>query len=142
MKTEQISIAFVLAIATFGAAAEKPRVFVTESQAVQASGNASVGDVKGALALTGGTSPENVEVMKAFSRQCPQVTVTASREKADFIVRLDHEATNPTTPFVRANKVAVFDKDQDLVYSNSTRLLGGAVKGACTAITGISQRSK
>ena len=54
--------------------------------------------------------------------------------KADFTVRLDHEAINPTTPFVRGNKVAVFDKDQDLVYTNSTRLLSGAVKGACEAM--------
>ena len=135
MKTKYVLIAFAIAVAPMGvAAAEKPRVFVTESQAVQASANASVGEVKGALALTGGTSPENVEVMKAFSRECPQVVVTASREKADFTVRLDHEAINPTTPFVRGNKVAVFGKDQDLVYTNSTRLLSGAVKGACEAI--------
>jgi hypothetical protein len=51
-------------------------------------------------------------------------------------VRLDHEDSNPTTLFVKGNKVAVFNKDRDLVYSGSTRLLGNAVKAACAAITG------
>lgn len=142
MKTHPALIAIVLAVAPYGAAAEKPRVFVMESGTLQATGNASAGEVKGALALTGGSSPESVEVMKTFSRQCPQVVVTASREKADFIVRLDHEAINPTTPFSHGNKVAVFGKDEDLIYSNSTRLLGGAVKGACTAIVDSAKTPK
>ena len=118
------------------AAAEKPRVFITESAAVQASGDAAVADVKGSLALMGGTSPQNVEVMKTFAQRCPGVIVTANREKADYLVQLDHEAINPTTPFVHGNKVAVFNKSEDLIYSNSTRILSNAVKGACTAITG------
>jgi len=134
-----IGFALFVALTT---AAERPRVFVTESRATQASGEASVGDVKGALALTGGTSPESVEVMKAFSKQCPEVTVTANRERADFFVRLDHEGVNPTTPFVHGNKVAVFNKDEDLVFSNSTRLLGNAVKQACAAILVRSQPAK
>ena len=83
-------------------AAEKPRVFITESQALQLSGN---------------------------------VAVTANRDKADYLVRFDHEGASPTTLFVGGNKVAVFDKNEDLVYSASTRLLGNAVKGACAAIT-------
>ena len=83
---------------------------------------------------SGGTSPQNVEVMKAFSRYCPGVTVTSNREKADFVVRLDHEGVNPTTPFVHGNKVAVFDRGEDLVFSDSTRTLQSAVKGACSAI--------
>jgi hypothetical protein len=116
------------------AALEKPRVFITESPSPQVSGDSSVGDLKGSLVFTGGTSPQNVEVMKAFSRTCRNVIVTANRDKADYIVRLDHEALNPTTPFVRGNKVAVFNKEEDLIYSNSSRLLASAVKGVCTAI--------
>jgi hypothetical protein len=137
----KVSIGFVL-FAALATAAERPRVFVTESRATQASGEASVGDVKGALALIGGTSPESVEVMKTFAKQCPDVVVTANREKADFLVRLDHEGINPTTPFVHGNKLAVFNKDQDLVLSNSTRLLGNAVKEACAAIVARFQPAK
>ncbi len=62
--------------------------------------------------------------------------MTADREKADYLVRLDHEAVSPATPFVHGNKVAVFDKKSDLVYSSSTRILANAVRGACSAIAG------
>ena len=72
--------------------------------------------------------------MKSFVRYCPSVTVTANREKADYLVRLDHEAINPTTLFVHGNKVAAFNKNEDLMYSNSTRILSSAVKDACVAI--------
>lgn len=122
-----------LAVATILAAAEKPRVFITESPTPQISGD-GVGQLKGSLAFEGGTSPQNVEVMKMFSRRCRDVTVTANRDKADYIVRLDHEAISPTTLFVHGNKVAVFDKNEDLIYSDSSRLLSTAVRGACSAI--------
>ncbi len=61
--------------------------------------------------------------------------MTANREKADYLVQFDHEAINPTTPFTHGNKVAVFNKGADLVYSNARRVLSSAVKGACVAIT-------
>jgi hypothetical protein len=35
---------------------------------------------------------------------------------------------------VHGNKVAVFGKNEDLIYSNATRILSSAVKGACAAI--------
>lgn len=129
------SVLLALAACALAVPATKPRVFVTESAAPQASGNASVGEAKGALAFTGGTSPENIEAMKAFSRYCPSVVVTSNRERAEYVVRLDHEAINPTTPFVHGNKVAVFNKNDDLIYSNATRILSSAVKGACAAMT-------
>lgn len=125
----------VFAMSAFGGPAQKPRVFITESGSPQASGDAAVGDAKGSLAIVGGTSPQNIEVMRAFSQHCPGVIVTADRDKAEYLIRLDHDPINPTTPFVHGNKVAVFDKSDDLIYSNSTRTLGSAVKGACTAIT-------
>ena len=125
----------ILALPAILAAAGKPRVFITESTSARLSGDASVGEVKGSLALTGGTSPQNVEVIKAFYRNCRDAVITANREKADYVVRLDHEAISPMTPFVHGNKIAVFDKNEDLIYSNSTRLLSTAVKDACTAIS-------
>ena len=116
-------------------AAEKPRVFITESQALSLFNDASAGEAKSALFFSGGNSPQSLDVIKSFTQRCPEVIVTGNREKADYVVRLDHEAVSPTTPFVRGNKVAVFNKDSDLVYSSSTRILGNAVKGACAAIT-------
>lgn len=126
------------ASAVWAASTDKPRVFITESHALQVSSAVSPGEVKGALSLTGGTSPENVDAMKVFSQRCPGAVVTANRDKADFILRLDHEAVSPMTPFVHGNKVALFNKTEDLIYSSSTRILSNAVKGACTAIMGSS----
>jgi hypothetical protein len=82
--------------------------------------------------------------MKVFARYCPAVLITANRDKADYIVQLDHDPINPTTPFVHGNKVAVFDKNEDLMYSNSTRILSSAVKDACAVMsTGlVSQKPK
>ena len=117
-------------------AAEKPKLFITESSALQLAGDAKVGETKGSLSVMGGTSPQNVEVMKAFQKHCPGLTVTSNREKADYLVRLDHEPVSPTTPFVKGNKVAVFDKNEDLIYTNTTRTLAPAVRGACSAIQG------
>ncbi|HZU25900.1 MAG TPA: hypothetical protein VFA04_10275 [Bryobacteraceae bacterium] len=110
------------------AAAEKPRIFVTESGAPQLK-------AKGALQFAGGTSPQNLEVIKAFTEHCPAVTVTANRNKADFFVQLDHDPLSPTTPFSYGNKVAIFDKSEDLIYTTHTHLLGTAVKSACAAIS-------
>jgi hypothetical protein len=117
------------------APSQKPRVLITETTATQASGDATVGAAKGSLTFTGGTSPQSVEVMKAFARYCPAVLITANRDKADYIVQLDHDPINPTTLFVHGNKIAVFDKDEDLMYSNSTRILSSAVKDACAVIS-------
>ncbi|MFN7992307.1 MAG: hypothetical protein U0Q18_01815 [Bryobacteraceae bacterium] len=135
MRIESTILALAIAGLSLAASpAEKARVFITESHALQLSSDAAAGAAAGALSVTGGQSPENVEVMKAFLQKCPEVLVTSSREKADYLIRFDHEAINPTTPFVRGNKVAIFDKNEDLIYSDSTRLLANAVKGACSAI--------
>jgi hypothetical protein len=141
MSTKLAVSGFVISAALLGGVAtERPRIFVTESQALQLSGNAAVGNAKGDVSVAGGTSPQNVEVMKTFRRRCPAVLVTGSREKADFVVRLDHEEPNPTTLFVHGNKVAVFNKNDDLIYISSTRMLSSAVSGACAAITRSSQK--
>ena len=121
-------------IAGVALAGEKPRIFLTESGATLLNGDATIADTRGSLSFTGGTSPQNIEVMRAFSKHCPEVVITSNRDKADYVVRFDHEGLNPTTPFIKGNKVAVFDREEDLIYSHSTRTLLPAVKGACSAI--------
>ncbi len=119
-------IFFLCAVAGLASAEPKVRIFVTESGAMMVSGHS--------MSFTGPTSSENIEVMKAFQKHCPSVAVTSDREKADYIVRLDREGPSPVTPFVRGNKVAVFNKDADLVFAQSNRTLAPAVKGACAAV--------
>jgi hypothetical protein len=60
------------------------------------------------------------------------VTVTIKQERADFIILLDHEGGKGYAR--RDNKVAVFNKDGDSIFTKSTRSLGNAVKEACQAI--------
>jgi hypothetical protein len=60
------------------------------------------------------------------------VIVTSAKEKADYAVLLDHEGGKGLAR--RDNKVVVFAKDGDVVYSGSTRSLGNSVKDACAAI--------
>jgi hypothetical protein len=88
----------------------------------------------GLLAAGGGARPQTAEVINTFSKRCPAVTPTLDREKADYVVLLEHEGGKNV--FRRDNKYAVFTASGDLVKSGSTRILGNAVGEACQAITG------
>ena len=70
--------------------------------------------------------------MKTFSERCPAYTVTMKKEKADYIVILEHEGGKKIAS--KDNKVVVFNRDGDSIYSGSTRSLGNSVKDACEAI--------
>ena len=126
------SFALLAVVVLSASAAEKPRVFVTESAPLQVSGK----EDGTSLSISGGTSPQSIEVMKQLRLRCPGVVVTADRDKADFTIRLDHEPPSPTTLFVHGNKLAVFNKNEDLIFGDSTRLLRTAVDKACAAILG------
>ena len=59
-----------------------------------------------------------------------------NQKKADYILLLDHEGGKGAAK--RDNKGAVFNRDGDSIFSNSTRSLGNAVKDAFAAIMGDS----
>src|SRR3954471_1885594 len=110
----------------------KPRLFVTDSQSWEMVGgfggnkNASAGEKRG------GAGPQTAEIIKTFGEECEQVTVTTNKDRADYVVLLDHEGGK--RPGQRDNKFALFNKDGDAVKSGSTRALGNAVKDACEAL--------
>lgn len=114
--------------------AEKPRVFITDSQSWEMSGSA--GGANGAFAAQshGGARPQTAEIIKTFGQRCPNVIVNNKQELADFIVVLDHEGGKG---YLRhRNKVAVFEHvSGDVVVSRSTLSLGGSVEDACNGIT-------
>jgi hypothetical protein len=66
--------------------------------------------------------------------------MTTRREKADIIIRIERDDPNPTTPFVKANKIAVFNLNDELVYATRARLLSNASKDACRAILSYVKR--
>jgi hypothetical protein len=123
---------FVIAIASVCAAAtaqQKPRVYITDSESWQV--RAGAGNSWGAA--SGGARPQTAEIYKTFGASCPQVMMTNNRDRADYVVTLDHEGGKG---YLRKdNKVAVFSKDGDMLYSGSTRSLGNSVKDACQALT-------
>ncbi len=123
---------FLGVIALSLSAGDKTRIFVTDTESWEISGGFGAGANGGGGGASGGARPQRVEVIKTFSKKCPEVTVTINREKADYIVLLDHEGGKSILS--KDNKVAVFNPDGDLIHSASTRSLGNAVKGACKMI--------
>lgn len=113
--------------------AEKARVYVTDSQSWEVSSGA--GGTAGGFgsAGTGGARPQTAEIIKTFGERCPDVLVNNIRQKADYIVTLEHEGGKSWV--MHRNKVAVFQRiSGDSVVSKSTYSLGASVQEACTAI--------
>lgn len=84
-------------------------------------------------ATSGGARPQTAEIIKTFNQRCPQYTVTSIKERANYAVILDHEGGKGVLR--HRNKIAVFNRDGDAIFSDSTRELGNSVKDACAAIT-------
>lgn len=118
---------------TEGASGEV-RVFVTESTSWSVSGTETVVESAGGGHMQGGAKPQTAEIMKTISRrrECAGVIVTINREKADYILLL--ERVGGRDIIAKDNKMALFNRDGDMVASSSTRSLGNAVKDACLAI--------
>ena len=115
------------------APANRPRVFITDSQSWETNGAA--GGVNGAFGASssGGARPQTAEIIKTFGERCPDVTVNNIQSKANYIVVLDHEGGKSF--LAHRNKVAVFDaRSGDSVISKSTLSLGGSVEEACKGI--------
>src|SRR5512140_1965286 len=112
---------------------DKARVYVTDSQSWEMRSGA--GGTYGGYgsAGTGGARPQTAEIIKTFSERCPDVTVNNIRQKADYIVVLEHEGGKSV--FLHRNKVAVFARvSGDSVVSKSTYSLGASVQEACSGI--------
>jgi hypothetical protein len=82
--------------------------------------------------MAGGARPQTAEIIKTLNERCPQITVTNNLQRADFVLTLDHEGGKGA--LAHRNKIAVFNRDGDDIFSNSTRALGNAVKDACAAM--------
>jgi hypothetical protein len=123
-----------LAVPLFGEVdtARKLRVYVTESDSWSTSGGGFGTNDFIFGSGSGGARPQTAEIIKTFRERCPEVTVTINRDKADYIVLLEHEGGKSFVQ--RDNKVVLFNPDGDALYSGSTVTLGNAVKDACSAI--------
>ena len=128
-----LAISLLLISSSAQTTAGKPRVFISDSQSWEMSGNAGGANGTFAAHSAGGARPQTAEIVKTFGERCPDVIVNNKPDKADYVVLLDHEGGKGLIK--RDNKVAVFNKEGDSIVSHSTRSLGNAVKDACDAIT-------
>jgi hypothetical protein len=128
---------------------EKPRVYVTDSQSWEMvggwgmSGNRNAngsGSISGGGYTAGGARPQTAEIIKTFNQRCPEVIITNNVQKADFAVILDHEGGKGLLR--HRNKIAVFNRTGDAIFSDSTRELGNSVKDACHAILSPGSKSQ
>ena len=124
---------FVAALSPGFAQKGKARIFITDSQSWEVSGGFGASRDAAGGGASGGARPQTAEIMKTFAERCPSLTVTMKKENADYVVLLDHEGGKNF--FERDNKIAIFRKDGDMIFSESTRSLGNAVKEACAAIS-------
>jgi hypothetical protein len=126
------------------------RVYISDSQSWEMRGGWAAGghtnangsgSWSGGGYQAGGARPQTAEIMKTFNQRCPSVTITNNVAKADFAVILDHEGGKGLAR--RRNKIVVFNRDGDDIFSDSTRELGSSVKDACQAILNhaVSQQS-
>ncbi|MGA8030442.1 MAG: hypothetical protein WB992_25145 [Bryobacteraceae bacterium] len=128
-----LCLSLLLALAS-SSQAQKIRVYVSDSNSWESSGAFGVSNGSGGGHFSGGARPQTVEVIKTFGKRCPAVIVTMDKTKADFIVLFDREGGK--SPTMRRDKIAVFKKDGDVLYSESVRSVGNAVKDSCAAIEG------
>jgi hypothetical protein len=112
---------------------EKVRVYIADSESWQASGGWAASKGSGGGSASGGARPQTAEIIKTFNERCPELTVTSLKEKANYAVVLDHEGGKGALR--HRNKIAVFNRDGDVIFSDSTRELGNSVKDACAAIS-------
>jgi hypothetical protein len=130
----------LLAAALHAEPPAKPRVFLAGSEPERISGEALVGASRGAVELTRSAPSYDIESMRTFARECPDVVMITRRDKADIIIRVERDEPNPTTPFVKANRIAVFSLNDELVYATRARLLKNASKDACRAVLNYVKR--
>jgi hypothetical protein len=113
-------------------AAENPRVYVEDSQSWEVKSSVGLSDGNLGGTGSGGARPQTAEIIKTFRERCRNVTINNRKEKADYVVLLQHEGGKDL--ILRDNKVVVFNRDGDSILSHSTRTLGNAVNDTCTAI--------
>lgn len=102
-----------------------------------ASGSAHRGLFGGVSTRVSGTQyvhSQVPEVIKTIGERCPSVTVTTNKERAYFLLSIEHESAALKGAVRRRNHVTVVNRDGDVVFSKNDRELGSAIKDACPSM--------
>ena len=103
----------------------KVTVYVEGSTVSSFSGS---GNIRGG-SVGGTTEPQTIEVMKQLRQFCPDVQITSNRTRADYLIL--HERQAGGTSGGNRNNIAVFGKDDLLVYADGAQKLDNSVKDLC-----------
>ena len=125
-----VGIVVALGVELVGAQGEEaagPAVYVEGSTVASFSGS---GDSWGSSS-GGTTEPQTVEVMKQVRNFCPGVRITANRSAADYLIL--HERQAGGTFGGNRNNIALFGKDDLLLYADGAQKLDNSVKDLCEA---------
>jgi hypothetical protein len=114
----------------------KIRVFVDANSSTEFSGDASThrglfGGIHTKVAGTQYDHSQIPEVIKTLNERCPTVTVTMDRERAFFLISVEHESSAVKGLARRRNHVTVINREGDVVFSKNDRELGNVIKDAC-----------
>jgi hypothetical protein len=119
----RIALLFLIAIVALPLAAqEKPRVFITPAAVRRTEGYKSPSYSERSTSVEDRT----IEMSRDFTDSCKEVTVTAERRRAGYIVRLNRKTAR--------DQIAVYRTNGDLVGVAEKSSMGGAVKSACELI--------
>ena len=105
----------------------KPRVFVTDSEM----------KISEMLAGTGGqlsVSSINPERAKTLSKACPDIIVSSSVSRSEYIIVWHNKSTENTKWGQHENEYAVYNRDGDLIGSGGTHLMGSVGKDVCKIV--------
>ena len=118
---------------------EQPRVYLVDRDEWKLSGGFAATGTSAAGSIHAGVRRDYTEILKTFSRACPQVTFTGDRTKADYAVVLDHKTWMETPWTGHENEYVIFNRAGDLIYSGATDKMKNAAKDSCKAILGASK---
>jgi len=118
----------------------KIRVFVDANSSTEfaAKGSAYRGLFGGVNTHVSGTQYEHSqipEVIKTLGDRCPSVTVTMNKDRAYFLLSIEHESATQKGLARRRNHVTVVNREGDVVFSKNDRELGNAIKDACASMS-------
>lgn len=75
------------------------------------------------------------EVVKTIGERCPNVTVTMDKDRAFFVLSIEHEEAAMKGLARRRNHITVVNRHGDVVFSKNDRELGNAIKDACASMS-------
>ena len=76
---------------------------------------------------------EPMEELAAFAQECPQAVATTNKERADYVLRLEHHSGVGVSE-KNFYRYSLFDREGSEIATEANPELGGAVNVACNTI--------